>query len=138
MAQEFKEKTITINLSKVFEKPVTKRAISAKNMLKAAVQKETRLKEVSVSNKVNEEMWGRGKYNAPRKITIKIINEKGRAIILMPNEKYEPQQDKKKETKKGETKKEEKETVKEKTKISETKEKEIKTESKAKPKEETK
>jgi len=29
-----------------------------------------------VSNKVNEKIWSRGKYNAPRKITIKVINEK--------------------------------------------------------------
>lgn len=94
MAQEFKERTITINLSKAAHKPATKRAISAKNMLIAGIFKETRLKESSVSNQVNELIWGRGKYNAPRKMTVKVINEKGRAIILLPSEKYEAKQDK--------------------------------------------
>ena len=118
MAKEFKEKTITVNLRKAFQKPATKRAISAKNMLKRAVQKETRLKETSISNKVNEEIWGRGKYNTPRKITIKIINEKGKAIILMPNEKYEAKKDK---TNKKAKEKEEKIEIK-KEKLPETKE----------------
>ena len=95
MAKEFKEKTITINLRKVFQKPATKRAISAKNMLKAAVTKETRLKETTISNKLNELIWGRGKYKTPRIITVKVINEKGRGVILLPEEKYEPKQDKK-------------------------------------------
>ena len=106
MAQEFKEKTITVNLRKVFQKPATKRAISGKNMLKVAVFKETRFKEVSISNKVNEEFWKRGKYNCPRKITVKVVAEKGRAVVLMPDEKYAPKQDKK--GKEKEAKKEEK------------------------------
>ncbi|MEI7960878.1 MAG: hypothetical protein WCI04_00950 [archaeon] len=121
MAQEFKERTIIINLKKAHLKPATKRAISAKNMLIQAVYKETRLKDASVSNAVNELIWGRGKYNAPRKMTIKVVNEKGRAIILLPTEKYVAKQDKKNvkkeeakkpEAKETETKKEDKTTEK--------------------------
>ena len=100
MAKEFKEKTITVNLSEVYSKPVTKRAINAKHKLKKAVTKETRLKELKISNKLNELLWGKGKYKAPRKITIKIIKEKNTGIILLPTEKYEPKQAKKKEEKK--------------------------------------
>ncbi len=106
MAKEFKEKTITINLRKVFEKPVTKRAISAKNMIIKAVKKETRAKTIKISNKINEELWKRGKGNILRKITVKIVAEKGIMRALMPNEKYEPKQEKKKDDKKTEEKKE--------------------------------
>ena len=95
MAKEFKEKTITVNLKQVFQKPVTKRAINANYVLKQAVTKETRLKEFSVSNKINEMLWARGKYNCPRKMTIKIVNEKGKAILMLPEEKYSPKSDKK-------------------------------------------
>ena len=79
MVKEFKEKTITINLRKAFEKPTTKRTTSAKNILINAIKKETRAKIVKISNKVNEE--------------------------LMPDEKYEPKQEKKKDDKKTEEKK---------------------------------
>ena len=95
MAKEFKEKTITINLSKVFEKPVTKRVIAAKHIICEGVKKETRLKEHKISNELNELLWCRGKYNAQRKITVKIVNEKGVARIMLPSEKYEAKKEKK-------------------------------------------
>jgi len=95
MAKEFKEKTITINLRAVYAKPVTKRAINAKHVLKNAVRKETRMNELKISNKLNELIWGRGRYNAPRKITVKVIAEKEVGLIMLPSEKYEPKKDKK-------------------------------------------
>ncbi len=95
MAKEFKEKTITINLSKVFEKPVTKRVASAKHIICEGVKKETRLKELKISTKLNELLWSRGKYNSQRKITVKIVNEKGLGRIMLPEEKYEAKQEKK-------------------------------------------
>ncbi|MCX6802978.1 MAG: hypothetical protein NTY48_00205 [Candidatus Diapherotrites archaeon] len=124
MAKEFKEKTITINLRKVFQKPATKRAISAKNMLKAAVKKETRFNEIKISRALNEKLWERGLYTAPRKITVKIIAEKEIARVMLPAEKYEPKQEKKtdKKAKKKETINEtKKEAPVEKKKESETK-----------------
>ncbi len=110
MAKEFKEKTITVNLKQVFQKPVTKRAINANYVLRETVRKETRLKEFSISNKINELFWSRGKYNCPRKVTVKVVNEKGRAIIMLPEEKYTPKSDKKKTDAKTEVKAEEKKT----------------------------
>ena len=95
MAKEFKEKTITINLSKVFEKPVTRRVVSAKHVICEGVKKETRLKELKISTKLNELLWSRGKYNSQRKITVKIVNEKGVGRIMLPEEKYEAKQEKK-------------------------------------------
>jgi len=112
MAKEFKEKTITVNLKQVFQKPVTKRAINANYVLRETVRKETRLKEFSISNKINELFWSRGKYNCPRKVTVKIVNEKGRAIIMLPDEKYTPKSDKKKTDAKAEAKTEPKAEVK--------------------------
>ena len=105
MAKEFKEKTITINLKQVFQKPVTKRAINANYVLRESVRKETRLNEFSISNKINELLWSRGKYNCPRKITVKVVNEKGKAVIMLPEEKYTPKSDKKKTDTKADEKK---------------------------------
>ncbi len=100
MAKEFKEKTITVNLRKAFEKPDTKRAICAKNMLIVAVKKETRLKDIRLSNKVNETIWAKGRGNTPRRIIIKVVAEKEIGRVIMPDEKYEPKKDKKAEGKK--------------------------------------
>jgi ribosomal protein L31E len=93
MAQEYKEKKITINLTKAFDKPVTKRAKSAKFILKNSIIKETRAKKVLLSNKINETLWGKGMYKTPRKITIKVINDKGKARVYLPDEKVELKKD---------------------------------------------
>jgi ribosomal protein L31E len=107
MAKEFKEKTIIANLSKVYQKPATKRARSAATILRNIITKETRMENIKFSNKVNELLWSRGKFNAPRKVTIKVIPDKGIARVILPDEKYEPKTEKK-DAKKTEGKKEEK------------------------------
>jgi ribosomal protein L31E len=100
MAKEFKEKTITVNLIKTFNKPKTKRAKSAQHFLKQAITKETRIEKIKISNGVNETLWGRGMFNCPRKITVKIIAEKDTARVYLPNEKIvEKKAEKLKETK---------------------------------------
>jgi ribosomal protein L31E len=104
MAKEFSEKTITINLKRAFEKPLTKRAIAAKFALKNGVTKETRLKDIRLSNKLNETLWANGKYSAPRKITVKVVKDKEIARVMLPEEKFEPKQDKKKTEKAKEEK----------------------------------
>ncbi|MBT4870124.1 MAG: hypothetical protein HON47_00955 [Candidatus Diapherotrites archaeon] len=96
MAKEYKEKTITINLSKVFLKPVTKRAKGAIFMVKKKVTKETRASEVLLSNKVNETIWENGMFRCPRKITVKIVNDKGKARVYLPDEKVELKKEEKK------------------------------------------
>lgn len=100
MAKEFKEKTITVNLIKTFNKPKTKRAKSAQHFLKQAITKETRIEKIKISNGVNETLWGRGMFNCPRKITVKIIAEKDTARVYLPDEKIvEKKAEKVKETK---------------------------------------
>ncbi len=100
MAQE---KTITINLVKAFGKPKTKRAKSALHFLKNAVTKETRIKNIKISNGVNEAVWSRGLFNCPRKITVKIIIEKENARVYLPDEKIEDKKTDKKEIKTDKT-----------------------------------
>ncbi|MDD4128580.1 MAG: hypothetical protein PHY04_02500 [Candidatus ainarchaeum sp.] len=112
MAKEFKEKTITINLSRVFEKPTTKRSIAAKHIICKKVEKETRLKEFKISNELNETLWSRGRYSSPRKIIVKVVKDKTIARIMLPSEKYEPKEAKKAQSKTAE-KKDKEETPKE-------------------------
>ena len=104
MAKEFKEKTITVNLSRVFEKPTTKRTIAAKHVICKQVEKETRLKEFKISNALNETIWSKGRYSSPRKIVVKIVKDKNTARIMLPTEKYEPKEAKKAQPKPTEKK----------------------------------
>ncbi len=98
MVKEFKEKIITINLRKAFEKPTTKRAKSALYALKKAVRKETKKDNIKISNKVNEELWKNGLFKSLRKITVKVVPEKDIIRVLMPNEKIEVKKEEKPKT----------------------------------------
>jgi ribosomal protein L31E len=123
MAKEFKEKTITVNLIKTFNKPKTKRAKSAQHFLKQAITKETRIEKIKISNGVNETLWGRGLFNCPRKITVKIIAEKDTARVYLPDEKIvEKKAENKKETKTQENKTKNEETPKKETEKAKTQE----------------
>jgi ribosomal protein L31E len=84
--KDFKEKIITINLKRAFTKPIKRRSECAIRVMKDRITKETRLSEFKISNKVNEVMWARGITNCPRKIIVKIINEKGIAKVYLPDE----------------------------------------------------
>jgi len=106
MAKEFKEKIITINLRKAFNKPETKRAKAALYLVKQAVKKETRKTEFRVSNAVNEKVWSRGLKKSLRHITVKVIPDKEIARIYLPEEKVEEKK-KAEKGKKAEIKKEE-------------------------------
>ncbi|MDD3083599.1 MAG: hypothetical protein PHP82_01100 [Candidatus ainarchaeum sp.] len=98
MAKEFKEKIITINFRKVFEKPATKRATSALFALKKAVRKETKKENIKISNQVNEEIWQNGLFKSLRKITVKLVSDKEIIRVLMPTEKFEVKEEKEKKT----------------------------------------
>ncbi len=134
MAKEFKEKTITVNLRYAFTKPETKRARASMQIVKKAVEKETRKKNLKISNGVNELLWSRGLKKSLRKITVKIIAEKDSTKVMLPNEKVQVKTEKK-ETKTGEKKgeatkekkdtKSEKKTVEEKEKKVEATEKKV-------------
>jgi ribosomal protein L31E len=95
MVKEFKEKMITINLRRVFDKPSTKRAKSALFILKKAVRKETRMDNIKISNQVNEELWQNGLFKSIRKITVKVIPDKEFIRVLMPKEKFVVKEEKK-------------------------------------------
>ena len=99
MAKEYTEKKIIINLTKVCTKPMTKRTRAGIFLLKNKVRKETRAKEVMLSNQVNEAIWARGMYHCPRKITVKVINDKGNARVYLPDEKVELKKEEKKKDK---------------------------------------
>jgi large subunit ribosomal protein L31e len=107
MVKEFKEKVITINLKKAFQKPVTKRAKAALAVLKNAIRKETRIDNIKISNGVNEELWQKGLFKTVRKITVKVVKEDKIIRAYMPDEKVIVKEDKaKKAPAKKETKKE--------------------------------
>ena len=103
------EKIITVSFTKVFDKPVTKRATSALFFLKKAITKETRKKEIKISNKVNEAIWSRGLFKSPRRITVKVIIDKD-AKVYMPDEELPKAKTDKKDVKKVVAKPKAKET----------------------------
>jgi len=105
MVKEFKEKTITVNLSKAFEKPETKRAKGALKILIDKIRKETRAKNIKITNSVNEAIWGKGLFKSLRKITVKVVQEKDNVRVYLPEDKIVEE---KKQTTKKETIKEEK------------------------------
>jgi large subunit ribosomal protein L31e len=96
MVKEYKEKIITVNLRKVFDKPVTKRAKSALFVIKNAVKKETRAENIKISNLVNETVWEKGLFKAPRRITVKVIPGKDGVNVYLPDEKIKSTEEKKK------------------------------------------
>ena len=87
MVKEFKEKIITVNLTKAFDKPVTKRAKSSLYILKKGVTKETRIDSIKISNKVNEFLWEKGLFKSKRKITVKLVKNKEGIDVYLPDEK---------------------------------------------------
>jgi ribosomal protein L31E len=96
MAKDFKEKIITVNFTRAFDKPVTKRAKSALYLLKKGVTKETRITNIKLTNKVNEKIWENGLFKCHRKLTIKIVKEKDGVRIYLPDEKVIVQKEEKK------------------------------------------
>src|SRR3989338_7499293 len=95
----------TINLTKAFMFPVTKRVRKALNEIKAFVRKHTRSKEISISNEVNEYIHKNSK-NIPRYLKAVLLKDGPRiAVFLQGGKQLEAYQKKKIEEKK---KKEEK------------------------------
>ncbi|MDD3159384.1 MAG: hypothetical protein PHQ98_00260 [Candidatus ainarchaeum sp.] len=98
MAKKFKEKTITVNLREVFNKPETKRARCAKNLLKSKVEKETRVKNILITNAVNNALWAKGLFKSIRKIIVKVVLEKEDTVrVYLPDEKIIEKKETKKE-----------------------------------------
>jgi large subunit ribosomal protein L31e len=104
MVKDFKEKKITINLSRIKEKPVTKRTKAALFVLKKAVRKETRAEEIKLSNGINETIWKRGLFKGLRKISVKVVKEANGVRVYLPEEKIIVKKEEKKKTKTDEIK----------------------------------
>ncbi|MDP2974029.1 MAG: 50S ribosomal protein L31e [Candidatus Diapherotrites archaeon] len=111
------EKNLTISLRRVFHFKRNERTIKAITFIKRTVTKHTRINQefIRLSNKVNETIWQHGRESVPRKISIKIILDKGKANVFMHDEKVElPKEEKMKEKKEGKKTEDEKKAEEEK------------------------
>ena len=111
MVEEKNDRLITVNMSKAYKKPTSKRARTAINLLRKIVARNMKADEemVAISNSVNNAIVA-GKYKTPlRSLKVKVIMEEGRINVVLPDEKIEKIS---KEEKKAETKKVEERPVK--------------------------
>lgn len=69
------EKIFTIPLRDVFEKPRTKRAELAVDVVKAYLVKHMKTEDIKIGSSINHEIWKRGIQKPPRKIRIHAIKE---------------------------------------------------------------
>lgn len=125
-----KEKMLVVGLQAVACFPKPSRARKAIALLKRQVFKHTRIarENVLLSNKVNEEIWRRGREKPPRKISVKVIEDAGKANVFLQSEKVEEK--KKPQEKAGEKEEKGKADKKEEEKTEEEKEQEKKKEEK--------
>lgn len=108
MVGEKNEMIITVNISKAYKKPTSKRARTAINLLREIVARNMKadVEMVAISNSVNNAIVA-GKYKTPlRSLKVKVIVEEGRINVMLPDEKIEKvsKEEKKPETKKVEEK----------------------------------
>ncbi|MCD6522994.1 MAG: 60S ribosomal protein L31 [Candidatus Diapherotrites archaeon] len=78
--KKMKETVHTVNLSDAWEKPRTKRARAAVQIIKRYLKKHTRKENVLISEQLNRLIWKSGIQNPPRKVKIKILEEEEKAI----------------------------------------------------------
>ncbi|MDD5148652.1 MAG: 50S ribosomal protein L31e [Candidatus ainarchaeum sp.] len=109
------EREYVVPLVKAYEKPRTKRAAKAVNILRAFMKKHFHLEgsNVLVSNKVNEAVWSRGIEHVPRRIKVKTILAEGKVNVFLPYEKLPEKKEAKRREKKEEKKEKTGETAKE-------------------------
>jgi large subunit ribosomal protein L31e len=69
------EKIFTIPLRDVFDKPRTKRAELAMDVIKAYLLKHMKTEDVKIGSSINHEIWKRGMQKPPRKVRIHAIKE---------------------------------------------------------------
>lgn len=107
------EREFIVPLAKAYEKPRTKRAAKAINILKAFMKKHFRVskEKVLVSNAVNELVWSKGIEHVPRKIKVKAVFEEENLRVLLPGEKLPEKKVKKEEKKEAEKKEKTKEQI---------------------------
>lgn len=100
------ERVYTVNLREAYEKPRTKRAKVAVNLLKEFMKRHMKAEEVKLSNMLNAVLWSRGIQKPPRKVKVKAFKVGNTAYVFHFEEKVEIKEKKeeKKEEKKGEEK----------------------------------
>ena len=97
------ERIYTVPLGDAYEYIRTKRARRAVSILRQFLSRHMKAGEddISISNKLNANIWERGIQKPPRRVKIRVIKQAGKVKAFLTDEKTEP------EPKKGEPKKEE-------------------------------
>ena len=144
------EKIFTIPLREAFDKPRTKRAKIATNIVRNFLIKHMKSENIKLGKSINEEIWKRGIQKPPRKVRIHAVKEEdvvysellGVEIKTPSKEEVKKKEEKKKEKKekiKEERKERRKKTIQEEMEEEvKGKPKEMPTETKEEPKEKPK
>lgn len=74
------EKTLVINLKRVYDGRKAQRAARAIRKLRELIAKRTHAEVVKIDEEVNQTIWMRGIEKPPRKLKLKIIVEEKREI----------------------------------------------------------
>jgi large subunit ribosomal protein L31e len=130
------EKIFTIPLRDVFDKPRTKRADLAIDVIQAYLVKHMKTEDVKIGSSINHEIWKRGMQKPPRKVRIHAIKEDNAVYTEMmgvdiktPSKEDIKKKEDKKKVKKDKIKEERKErrkkTIQEEMKDEEGKSKEV-------------
>ncbi len=130
------EKIFNVPLREAFDKPRTKRAKIATNIVRTFLIRHMKSENIKIGNSINKEIWKRGIQKPPRKIRIHAAKEENIVYAeLLGVEIKTPSKEELK--KKEEKKKEKKEKIKEerKERRKRTIQEEIEEEVKGKPKE---
>jgi len=130
------EKIFNIPLRDAFERPRTRRAKIATDIVRKFLTRHMKSENIKIGNSINKEIWKRGIQKPPRKIRIHVLKEENTVYAeLLGVEIKTPSKEELK--KKEEKKKEKKEKIKEerKERRKRTIQEEIEEEVKGKPKE---
>jgi len=98
-SEELAERVITISLAKARPTPRYRRTDRIINLVKETVARHMKVKvgEVQISQKLNEELWSKGKRSRLPRITVKVSkDEEGTVFTKLPNEKEEGEEEEQK------------------------------------------
>jgi len=91
--KEESEEEIEVVEEKIFTIPVGRlgyatdrghRSPKAVRDVRAYVARHMKADEVSISNEINQELWGRGINKPPRKITVRAVKDKEGKVVVYP------------------------------------------------------
>ena len=79
------EKTFTIPVGRLgYATDRGHRSPKAVRDVRAYVARHMKADEVSISNEINQELWGRGINKPPRKITVRAVKDKEGKVVVYP------------------------------------------------------